>query len=132
MRSRYSKEINGSLGECILQSRDKTKIQGSLYEIEHELKKSNKTFHDLSLLMKQFEFVLYINNRNLNIMKDFVHEIRDVKGKEIGKDIEKYFEEFREKYNLFLSDFKKFCHNVNQEVGEIALPEYSFQLIKKW
>jgi len=135
LKSHYKGLVGGSFASFVdntMKSHDETKIQNSLREIETELDESNKTFRDLFLIMKQFEFILYIYNRNLKVIEYYVHEITEDRERKIAKNIENHFEEFREKYNLFLSDFKKFCHNVNEEVGKIALPEYSFRHIKKW
>lgn len=85
------------------------------------------------LIAKHLEDVLRTYWRNIRIIEEFVHDIRDSKGKPIDKGVERNYESFREQYNLFLNDFTKFCRRVNQEMGETLLPEYAFsEPIKAW
>ena len=104
----------------------------SLQYVEKELDESDKTFRDLSLIMKHFEFILDIYKKNLKIAEDFAHEMMSLNGKPIVKSVEDNFEAFREKYNHFLKDFKDYCQKVNQGIGERMFPEWAFDYVKKW
>jgi hypothetical protein len=116
----------------VMQSYNTQEIYNILYYIDKEVKESDKSFRELYLLTKRLESVLFIYAKNLKIIEEFVHDMRDFKGKEIAKGIEKEYESFREQYNLFLNDLTKFCHKVNQEIGDNLLPEYAFSPIKAW
>jgi len=124
--------LESSLVTYILQSYQSNEIDSMFYFIDKEINASDKTFRELCLIMKHLESVLEIYKKNLRIIEEFVHEIRDFKGKKIAKGIEAKFESFREKYNYFVKDFKKYCQKVNQELGEREFPEWAIDYVKKW
>jgi hypothetical protein len=132
LRNHYSNDIKSSLVLHTLQSYSDQGIQNSFYSIEKELNESNKTFRDLSLIMKQFELVLDIHKKYLKIIEELVHEIMNLTQEPIAKGIEAEFESFREKYNDFVKDFQDYCKKVNQELGDRVFPEWAMEYIKKW
>lgn len=134
LKNHYTNEIKCRLTSHVLGSINGYEIQHMLFYIDYELKDSNKSFHDLSLIMNQFESVLSMYEKNLKIIEEFVHEIINSSDKpiEIAKGIEANFMDFREKYNDFLKDFKDYCVKVNREIGEHAFPSGSFDYIKEW
>lgn len=118
----------------VLQSLAESEIRNKFFEIEARLNESNKTFRDLYLIMKQFELCLNTYTRHLKIIEVFAHEMMTQTGKRvaIAKGIEDEFEAFREKFNDFVKDFKDYCREVNQELGEREFPEWAIDRIKKW
>lgn len=58
----------------VLESINGQEVENLFYHIEDE-QESNKTFRDLSLIMKHFEFVLGTYNKNLKVIEEFVYEI---------------------------------------------------------
>lgn len=132
LRTHYGNEIQKGLGIHGLQSHSESEIQNSLYEIEAELKESNKTFRDLYLIMKHFELVLKMYKQNLKAIDEFARVIQAVTQKPIAKGIEADFESFREKYNYFVKDFMDYCQKVNQELGEREFPEWAIDYLQKW
>jgi hypothetical protein len=132
LRSHYQQSIDSHVADYILQSYNTQEVHNAYCDIQKEVNESDEAFRDLSLMTKQLEGILHTYEKNIRTIEEFVHEMRDFKGKEIAKGIEKEYESFREQYNLFLNDITKFCHKVNQEIGENLLPEYAFHPIKAW
>jgi len=132
LRTHYQNEINRGLSVHGLQTHTENEIQSSFYEIDRELNESNKTFRDLFLIMKHFELVLKMYKKNLKAIEEFAKVIQAVTQKPIVKGIETEFEDFREKYNYFVKDFKDYCQKVNQELGEREFPEWAIDHIQKW
>lgn len=132
LRTHYKNDIKSSLARHILQSNAESETRNTFFEIEKRLKESNKTFRDLSLIMRHLKFCLDIYTRHLKTIEVFVHEMMSKKEKPIAKGIEAEFESFREKYNYFVKDFKDYCRKVNQELGEIEFPEWIIDYVKKW
>jgi len=134
LRTHYHNTIKSELALRVLQSYSEVGIQNKFFEIEERLKESDKTFRDLYLIMKHFEFSLNAYIRQLKIIEVFAHEMMFHAGKPvaIAKGIEDEFEAFREKFNDFVKDFKDYCRIVNKELGEIKFPEGAIDRIKKW
>ena len=132
LRTHYANKIKSQLTIHTLQSYNESEIRDWFFEIEKELNESNKTFRDVSLIMKHFEFVLKVYERNLKIIEEFVRGIQNVTKKPIAKGIEAEFEAFREKFNDFVKDFQDYCREVNKELGERKFPEWAIHRIKKW
>lgn len=132
LRTHYANEIKSPMTIDTLQSYNESEIQNMFHYIDKELEESNKTFRDVCLIVKHFEFVLNIYKRYLRIINEFARGIQNVTKKPIAKGIEKEFESFREKYNYFVKDFKEYCHKVNQELGEYDFPEWALDHVKKW
>ena len=132
LRTHYASEIKSPMTIDTLQSYNESEIQRMFYYIDKELEESNKTFRDVCLIMKHFEFVLNIYKRYLKIINGFARGIENVTKKPIAKGIEKEFESFREKYNYFVKDFQDYCQKVNQELGEREFPEWAIEHVKKW
>jgi hypothetical protein len=132
LRSHYQQSIDSHVVDYILQSYNTQEVHNACYDIQKEVNESDETFRDLSLMTKQLEGILHTYGKNIRTVEEFVHEMRDFKGKEIAKGIEKEYGSFREQYNLFLNDITKFCQKVNQEIGETLLPEYAFHPIEAW
>ena len=134
LRTHYTNRIQSSLAMHVLQSLAESEIRNKFFEIEARLNESNKTFRDLYLIMKQFELCLNIYTRHLKIIEVFAHEMMTQTGKRvaIAKGIEDEFEAFREKFNDFVKDFRDYCREVNQELGEREFPEWAINRIKKW
>lgn len=130
-RKHYESKIT-SLSMYVLQSFNQPKIENHLYDVERQIDESKKTFRDLSLIMKNFKFVLGIYEEYLKIIEQFVHGITVATKKSIAKGYEHDFEGFREKYNDFLKDFNDYCHKLNQETESHEFPEGAFDYIKKW
>jgi len=132
LKNHYANEVKSSLARFTLESYPDSEITSAFSIIQKELKESRKTLRDLSLIMRQFELVLETYKKYLKITEEFVHEMMSLTGKPIAKGFETEFESFREKYNYFVKDFKQYCQKVNQEIGEIELPEWAVDHIKKW
>lgn len=134
LKTHYRENINSSLALRTLESYSTSEMDNLFYYIEKELNESDKTFRDLSLIMKQFEFVLKMNKKSLEIIENFAHEMINLTQKPIAKGIEDDFESFREKYNYFVKDFKECCKKCNQELGEgeREFPEWAVDYINKW
>jgi len=133
LRTHYSS--SSQFSNYVMQSYEKfdsNDIEGMFYNIENEVNKPNITFHDFCLLMKYFESIINLYEKNLKIIEEFAHEIMNIKGEPIAKSIEDDFEHFREQYNDFIRELKKFCNKINQEIGEIKFHEHVFHQIKKW
>lgn len=130
----YKENINNSLTLSLLQRYSSTEIDNIFSNIEWEIHESNKTFRDLSLIMKHFETVLGIYKKNLETIENFAHEMMIITQKPIAKGIEVEFESLRDKYNYFVKDFKDYCKKVNQDLGEREriFPEWAIDYIKKW
>jgi len=119
------------LDKYIFQNPTNSEIENILYPIAEELDECDETFRELYMIMKRVEVVFKIYKSNLGIIEEFAHGVIIDEGK-VAQGIEAEFEAFREKYNMFLNDFEKFCHKVNQETGGNELPEYVFERIEKW
>lgn len=133
VRSHYRTLLRGSLSNHVMQSYPLSEIQAIYYYINKELDESDKSFRDLYLIVKHFESVLNIYKRNLSLLETIVHHIMIETEKPIAKGIEAEFEEFREKYNYFLNELKKFFHKINEEIEETELPEFAIdEHLKKW
>jgi len=132
LRTHYKNRIQNSLAMHVLQSHSESEIRQSFYEIEERLNESDKSFRDLYLIMRHFEFCLNIYTRHLKIIEVFAHEMMIQSGKPIAKGIEAEFEAFREKFNDFVKDFRDYCREVNKELGEREFPEWAIDYVKKW
>lgn len=134
LRSHYRDSIQNRLTTHILEqeSQNGNEINNILFTMEKEIDESEKTFREIYLLMKRFEFILTNFQKNLKVVEVFVHEIMSTTGKPISKGIEGEYESFREKYNYYLNDFSKFCHKMKQEAECRDFPEYSFSHLEKW
>jgi len=132
LKNHYANDIKSQLAMFSLQDYPQQGIDNIMFDIEKEIDNSNKTFHDLCLIMKRFESVLDTYKRNLKIIEVFVHEIMTTTEKPIAKGIEANFEAFREKYNDFIKDITDFCHKINQESETYNFPEHTFEYVNKW
>lgn len=131
IKRQYENEIKSQLAAYVLGSYNENETYDATVVIEREIDESDKTYHDLCLLMKQFESVLESYKRSLKIHEVFAHEIMATTDKPIVKGLEADYEAFREKYNDFLKDVTDFCHSINQETGRWDFPEHSFEYLKK-
>lgn len=132
LRTHHADDIKSPLTIHVLQTYNDLEIENSFVHIEKELLESNKTFRDLSLIMKHFEFILNVYKRYLELIEKFVQITVSITGKPIAKGIEAEFESFREKYNYFVKDFKEYCSKANQELGKREFPEWAIDYVKKW
>lgn len=130
----HAKDLDESLQNIIANEiHAESEIRNTLFYISNELDNSDRSFRDFYFLMKHFEFVLSIYKRYIGVIKDFALLIINVKEKAVAKPIEANFEELREKYNLFVNDYKHYCQVVNEEIGgEKMFPEWVVDHLKKW
>ncbi len=143
---RFNSSIKGVLSGLVFQyvkdrgldlfmlrdSYNETDIQNLFSYLEKEIDESNRTYHDLYLMMKQFDLILWIYKKYLSIMEIFAHETMTLENKPIAKDVEAPFEKFREQYNYFVKDFSGYCKKLNQELGKTEFPEYALNHLEKW
>ena len=124
------KEKMGLLPSYLLQEYGRNDLTHPLYNLNKGFESSNRSFRELCLLLDEFEIVIYSVRRLLRIIFIFVEEMK--KEYSIPDGVEREFEDFREKYNAFLRDFKKYAKKGNKEIGELAFPEFVGEFIKKW
>jgi len=124
------KEKMGLLPIYLVQVHNKSDVESPLYYLKERFNESNETFRDLALLVSQFAIILGILEKNLEFISTFAREIK--KEHTIPNNIEIEYEEFRDKYNNLLRDFKKYCHRINREIGEDKFPEFVAHSAKKW
>jgi hypothetical protein len=132
LRNHYTNDIKSQLELFSLQYSNQQEIDQTMFNIEKEIDKSDKSYRDLFLIMKRFESFWEIHKRNLRITEVFAHEIMISTKEPIAKGIEASFEAFREKYNDFVKDMTDFCHKMNQECESEDFPEHSFDYVNKW
>ncbi len=134
LRSSYREDIPNRLTMHTLEqeSQNGNEINNTLFSMEKEIQESDKTYPNIYHLTKRFESILTSFQKSLKVIEVFVHEMTSESKKPIPKNIEVEYESFREKYNDFLKDFKKFCHKMNQETESRDFPEHHFTHLEKW
>jgi len=124
------KEKTGLLPIYLIQEHGRNDLTHPLYTLSKGFEESNKSFRELVLLLDEFDTIINIANRVLRIVSIFAREMK--KDYSIPDNIESEYEDFRDKYNAFLRDFRKYCRKANQEIGETFFPEFAGEFAKKW
>ena len=123
------REKMGLLPLYLLQVHNRNDVESPLNSLKRKFDEGNETFRELTLLIDQFNIILEICEKMLKLMFEFQREIK--KEYKMPERIETEYEEFREKYNDFIKYYKRYCHKLNQELGESVFSEH-FDLAKKW
>jgi hypothetical protein len=104
-------------------------VENPLNTLKKRFGESKRTFRELILLTDNFNTIISINQKNLKLFCEYYREAK--KDYTIHENVERQYEEYREKYNAFLRDFRKTCHKINEEIGETTLPEYAGDFANK-
>lgn len=123
------REKIGLIPLYLLQVHNRNDIEGPIYSLKRRFDESSETFSELLLSVDQFNIILEICEKILKMIFDFQREIK--KEHKMPERIETEYEESREKYNDFIKYYKRYCHKLNQELGESFFSEH-FDLAKKW
>jgi hypothetical protein len=119
----------GNLPTRLMQPHQRTDVENPLNTLKKRFGESKRTFRELILLTDNFNTIISINQKNLKLFCEYYREAK--KDYTIHENVERQYEEYREKYNAFLRDFRKTCHKINEEIGETTLPEYAGDFANK-
>lgn len=123
------KEKMGLLPIRLIQNPQRTDIENPINTLTDRFNQSEKSFRELILLTDSFRIIIRINEKILKFFCEFYREAK--KDYPIPENVERQYEEYREKYNAVLRDFKKLCHKINEEIGDRTLPEWVGDFAKK-
>ena len=132
LRGHFEPKIREKMGLLpirLLQIHNRNDVESPMYHLKEKFKECNETFRELALLIEQFNIILEICEKTSKLIREFGTEIKQEH--KIPEHIEREYEESREKYNDFIKYYERFCHKLNQELGENAFSEH-FDLSKKW
>lgn len=104
-------------------------LENRVFSIKRRLERFNGTFTDFFSFIRELELTMEDFSSSVQFLSVFAREMTRIA--EIDKRTETEYEEFRERYNSFLDDYKKFAHKLNRDLGESVFMEY-FHPIRKW
>ena len=132
LRSNFEPKIREKMGLLpiyLIQVHNRNDVDSPLHWLKERFKENNETFRELTLLNDQLNIILQICEKTIKLNSEFVREIK--KEYQVPEHIEREYEESREKYNDFIKNYERYCHKLNQELGERVFSEH-FDLAKKW
>jgi hypothetical protein len=123
------REKMGNLPLRLTQIHQRTDVENPIINLVNRFGESEKTFRELVILTDNFDMIIDINQKIMKLFCEFYREAKN--DYTIPENVERQYEEFRDKYNAFLRDFRKQCHRVNEEIGENIFPEYAGDFANK-
>ena len=123
------REKMGVLPIRLLQVHNRNDVESPIYYLKERLEESKKTFRELTLLMGQFSIILEICEKTQKLVFELGREVKEEY--EVPEHIKREYEEARERYNDFIKHYNRYCHKLNQELGERVFSEH-FDLAKRW
>lgn len=112
----------------VLESFHHSNLSDILWTIRSKFDKFDGTFRYLAVLLDEFNLALQFAKEHISLISQFAI---DMNLEKVSKVTIRQYEEFREGYNTFMREFEKYCHTINQEIGEHTFKEH-FQRLKKW
>lgn len=139
LRNKLQQEIKAKIGLLpinLLQIHNRNDVQSPLIALQNRLKMNEVTFREFTFLIDQLNIILRINKKQLEVLSEFRKGIKsDAKASiefKIPEEIEREYEEAREKHNDFIKSYKKFCRMLNRELEEEGFFRDYFDRAKKW